>query len=100
DEAHSPQENVNMGKGALPPCHKTMQFSVKEGRLDLMMYQRSADLFLGVPFNISQYSIFLHIFAHLTRLRPGIFTWVRGDVHIYNNHFEQVTEQLSRKPFK
>lgn len=99
DDSISPQENVLKGKGALPPCHKTMQFSVKGGKLNLMMYQRSADMFLGVPFNIAQYGILLHIISHLTAIPVGSLHWVGGDVHIYNNHFAQVTEQLSRTPF-
>lgn len=83
---------------ALPPCHVMFQFYVrpKEGLLDLKMYQRSADMFLGVPFNIASYSLLLHIVAHLTGYKAGRFIHTLGDAHIYSNHFGQVEEQLGR----
>ncbi|MEK6983681.1 MAG: thymidylate synthase [Nanoarchaeota archaeon] len=84
---------------ALPPCHTFFQFFVANGRLSLQMYQRSCDMFLGVPFNIASYSLLLHMVAQVTNLKPGEFVHTLGDVHIYHNHFEQVKEQLSRKPF-
>lgn len=82
---------------ALPPCHMMFQFYVAGGELSLQMYQRSADMFLGVPFNIASYSLLLHMVAHVTGLRPGKFIWVGGDTHIYSNHIEQVNEQLNRE---
>ena len=86
-------------KMALPPCHAFFQFFVANGKLSLQMYQRSCDMFLGVPFNIASYSLLLHMVAHVTNLKPGDFVHVLGDAHIYHNHFDQVKEQLSRKPF-
>lgn len=83
----------------LPPCHYAFQFYVADGKLSLMLNQRSCDTFLGVPFNIAQYSILLHMFAHVTGLRPSEFIWNGGDVHIYNNHFKQVEQQLSNDPY-
>ena len=84
---------------ALPPCHTFFQFFVAEGKLSLQMYQRSCDMFLGVPFNIASYSLLLHMVARVTGLKPGEFIHTLGDSHIYHNHFSQVKEQLSRKPF-
>ena len=84
----------------LPPCHAFFQFYVTEGELSLQMYQRSCDMFLGVPFNIASYSLLLHMVAQVTDLEPGEFIHTMGDAHIYQNHFEQVKEQLSRKPKK
>ncbi len=81
---------------ALPPCHLLFQFSVDGGRLSCQMYQRSADLFLGVPFNIASYAILTHMVAQVTGLEVGEFIHVLGDAHIYDNHQEQVREQLSR----
>ena len=82
----------------LPPCHSLFQFYVAEGKLSLQLYQRSADLFLGVPFNIASYSLLLMMVAHVTGLEPGEFVHTFGDAHIYRNHFEQIREQLSREP--
>ena len=83
---------------ALPPCHILFQFWVNDGRLSCQLYQRSADLFLGVPFNIASYSALTMMIAQCVGLKPGEFIHTFGDVHIYSNHFEQVREQLSRDP--
>ena len=84
---------------ALPPCHAFFQFFVANNKLSLQMYQRSCDMFLGVPFNIASYSLLLYMIAQVTGLKPGEFVHVLADAHIYHNHFEQVKEQLLRKPF-
>lgn len=84
---------------ALAPCHALFQFYVADGKLSCQLYQRSADMFLGVPFNIASYALLTHLVAKQTGLEVGEFIWTGGDCHIYDNHVEQVTEQLSRDPF-
>lgn len=83
-------------KMKLPPCHCLFQFYVAHGRLSCQLYQRSCDTFLGVPFNIASYALLTMMVAHVCDLKPGDFVWTGGDVHIYNNHFEQVKTQLER----
>ena len=90
---------ANIDEMQLPPCHCLFQFYVAEGKLSCQLYQRSADIFLGVPFNIASYALLTHIIAQQCDLDVGEFIWTGGDTHIYSNHFEQVKEQLSRKPY-
>ncbi|MFP3714013.1 thymidylate synthase [Puerhibacterium sp. TATVAM-FAB25] len=84
---------------ALPPCHLLFQFYVADGRLSCQLYQRSADMFLGVPFNIASYALLTHMVAQQTGLEVGEFVWTGGDCHVYDNHLEQVREQLSREAY-
>jgi len=99
DESISPQANVARGKMALAPCHALFQFYVAEGRLSCQLYQRSADIFLGVPFNIASYALLTMMAAQVTGLQPGHFVHTFGDAHLYLNHLEQVETQLSRQPY-
>ena len=96
DETRSPQDNARAGLQALPPCHMMFQFHVANGKLSCQMYQRSADVFLGVPFNIASYSLLTMMMAQVLDLEPGDFIISLGDAHIYLNHLEQVNTQLSR----
>jgi len=100
DESLSPQENVRRGKAALPPCHTLFQFYVANGKLSCQMYQRSADLFLGVPFNIASYALLTCMIAQQCDLGVGEFVHVLGDTHLYSNHLTDdiVFEQLRREP--
>ena len=90
---------ADLSKMALMPCHAFFQFYVADGRLSCQLYQRSADIFLGVPFNIASYALLTHMLAQQCDLQVGDFIWTGGDCHIYSNHFDQVREQLSRQPF-
>ena len=87
-----------LGEMNLPPCHILFQFYVANGKLSCQLYQRSVDVFLGLPFNIASYALLLMMVAHVTDLEPGEFIHTSGDVHIYNNHIDQVNEQLTREP--
>ena len=88
-----------LSRMALLPCHVLFQLYVADGRLSCQMYQRSADLFLGVPFNIASYALLTHMFAQQCDLEPGEFIWTGGDCHLYTNHFEQADAQLARTPY-
>jgi len=90
---------AEVDKMALPPCHALFQFYVADGKLSCQLYQRSADYFLGVPFNIASYALLVYMFAQQCDLEPGDFVWTGGDVHLYSNHLEQVKLQLSREPY-
>ncbi|QOC22349.1 thymidylate synthase [Wenzhouxiangella sp. AB-CW3] len=98
DESMSPQDNARAGRMALAPCHCLFQFHVADGRLSCQLYQRSADCFLGVPFNMASYALLTLMVAQITDLKPGEFIHTFGDAHLYLNHLDQVDEQLSRDP--
>jgi thymidylate synthase len=98
DTSVSFTENVANGKAALPPCHAFFQFYVTDGKLSCQLYQRSADTFLGVPFNIASYALFTMMMAQVCNLEVGDFIHTFGDVHLYNDHIEQAQLQVTRTP--
>lgn len=99
DESISPQANVQQGRMALAACHALFQFQVSDGKLNCQLYQRSADVFLGVPFNIASYALLTHMIAQQCDLAVGDFVWTGGDVHLYRNTIEQAQLQLTREPY-
>ena len=99
NESISPQANVEQGRMALAACHTFFQFYVNDGKLSCQLYQRSADIFLGVPFNIASYALLTMMIAQVCELKPGEFVHTFGDAHLYLNHLEQAEIQMARKPF-
>ena len=98
DTRYSPKDNAAMGRQALPPCHTLFQFYVLDGKLSCQLYQRSGDIFLGVPFNIASYALLTLMVAQVCDLEPGDFVHTFGDAHLYLNHLEQTQTQLAREP--